>query len=212
MITEKGISDYVWCQTLYRDLEGNAKRVKPDRPDNTLEAIKEALQTQQPNKKCVVDTSRIGKILVESYSNDFWLAVPTATTSLLVTLSYVLKEENKIRFVRKRDRRPRTEEAMIAERFIRRMIYREVKQNFYAPVTVETQYLGDQTLYCDNLEPKQLEEADAFFEKVREVADGEAYLAINQNHCPYCWWKACPHRKEDTTPKQIKGTSSTRMI
>jgi len=136
MLTEKAIKDHVWCEILWREVDGNPKRYKDDRRggDDTLTQIHTALTTGTPNKKATLERLENGRVALP-FQDQFWLVILAEAAQLLLTLNSVRVESKEtgvwiVTAVRERGRKPYTEDFLEAEKMVRRVIARDLQEAF----------------------------------------------------------------------------------
>jgi len=216
MLTEKAIKDHVWCEMLWRDVDGNPKRYKDDRRggDDTLTQIHSALTTGSPNKKAILEKLKNGRVALP-FQDQFWVVILAEASQLLLTLNSVRVEKIgegswTVTAVRERNRKPRTQDLLDAEEMVRRAVARDLQETFPRQiVSVESVYEEGEKYVTMSPTDAELREADAFFEVIRSAADGEKPHVARTDRCEVCWWKACPARVPD---KGAVATGRPRTI
>lgn len=206
MLTEKAISDYVWCPTLLREPEGKLKRFKDDRRhgDDSMELIHAGLTTGASNKKVIISKVE-GGLRAEAYDKDMWMCLTAGDTQILITLTEasLVKEPAgpwRVTAIRHQHRKaPRADDQIRGEEMVRVIVASSLKVYFTRlSVTVRTVYDG---IYegppeaHTTIDPSlvKIAEAEAFFREIEDVYQGDIQRPSKLDRCQYCWWKkGCP--------------------
>jgi len=221
MLTEKALSDFAWCPTLFKDKAGNPKRFKPDRnsTDDTLECIHSALTTGVKNKRVVVSKITGGN-KVEGYGPDIWLRVFAGDVQLLVCVAEVtlVKQDGGPWgvFITRNQRRktPRAEDQLKSEEFLRMILARSFKEYFpRLVVEARTLYEGSTDLWkTQEVSNEQFRQAEEYFKLIEDVYQGDVVRPSNLDRCNVCYFnKECPKAQvapvENTTLPKLGKTS-----
>jgi hypothetical protein len=213
LITEKAISDYAWCPTLFQELDGNSKRFKSprDKSADFFDFLRSALATRVSNSKVYVDPTTSKAV---PYQGDFWVVLDSGENQLLMVFAEAFLKRLpdgvlQVCLVRKqRRKRPRAEDSLKAEEFVRCLFARTIQQLFAdSSVLVATQYqdgVEDITLDPSSVD---LEQADAYVETIRAAVEGEISLEAKTYRCRYCWWRHECSRA--SAPTQASNTPSS---
>lgn len=237
MISEKALTDYLWCPVILTEPGEMEKRFPTDREFSFPMSLVTALDTLTPNKYVLIRKIRADTFRAESYENsDLWITIPffgtrswifhpdmdapdeedMKTQLLLVLRDAVRQFENgrwRTTIHRVRSRTSLSEREEVLETMVRRAVWLAFKQ--WLPkdnLSIETVTSGSNDPYVTTnvLRPEALE-AERFFRQIHKIVDKEIEPAPRLDRCVSCRWTTCEQRKLAFRPIAVKGKPDVSM-